>query len=263
MKSFSGMIASIIPPALLIAAARRFLKLAGVGQGGIVAKSGELDAMATALARSGNSGGTAVFFDVGANIGEWSLAVVERWPDAELHLFEPSVDHMSKLAAAMKGHAHTVLNDCALGTESGTATLYKDASITGLASMTRRDLGHLGIAMEITETIRVDTIDAYCKARQIKHIDYLKIDVEGHELDVLNGAKSMLGNQAIRAIQFEFGGCNIDTRTYFRDFYGLLTGHGFELFVIAPGGRLNPVGPYREFLEQFSTTNYVAIRPKI
>lgn len=260
MRLISSIIGALVPSLALIAVARRLLKLAGIGQGGIVAKSGEIEAMAAALERSARGRDRPVFFDVGANIGEWSTAVLARWADSELHLFEPSQNHLALLREALTGRDNAFINDCALGMEQGKATLFKNDDVTGLASMTRRDLGHLGIEMDITENIRVDTIDGYCKAHGIEHIDYLKIDVEGHELDVLKGAHGMLGADAIDTIQFEFGGCNIDTRTYFRDFHTLLGRIGFEFFVIGPGGRLNPVGPYREFLEQFSTTNFVAVR---
>ncbi len=63
----------------------------------------------------------------------------------------------------------------------------------------------------------------------------------------------------VRAVQFEFGGANIDTRTYFRDFWYLFTEAGFDLFRITPFGPQR-LGRYRERDEFFSTTNYVAVR---
>ena len=48
-------------------------------------------------------------------------------------------------------------------------------------------------------------------------IDFFKIDVEGHEMDVLKGIGDKISN--IKLIQFEFGGCNIDTRCFFQDFW--------------------------------------------
>ena len=45
----------------------------------------------------------------------------------------------------------------------------------------------------------------------------MKIDVEGHELDVLKGFGELI--KKVRLIQFEFGGTNIDSKTYLRDFW--------------------------------------------
>jgi hypothetical protein len=61
-----------------------------------------------------------------------------------------------------------------------------------------------------------------------------------------------------RIIQFEFGGCNIDTRTYFRDFWSFFNFHNFKLYRITPFG-LERITRYRQSDESFATTNYIAI----
>jgi hypothetical protein len=71
----------------------------------------------------------------------------------------------------------------------------------------------------------------------------------------------MLRERRIDRILFEFGGCNIDSRSYFQDFYYFLRNFGFtQLFRLAPSGYLVPIPKYREIDEQFRTTNFVAIR---
>jgi hypothetical protein len=59
-------------------------------------------------------------------------------------------------------------------------------------------------------------------------------------------------------VQFEFGGCNIDTRTYFKDFWSFFSERGFELHRVSPFGAVKIVG-YREADECFTTTNYIAV----
>ena len=86
--------------------------------------------------------------------------------------------------------------------------------------------------------------------------DIVKIDVEGHELTVLNGFGGALA--ATRVLQFEFGGCNIDTRTYFQDFWYFFNDNNFDLFRITPFGA-EKLSHYREIDEFFSTTNYIAV----
>jgi FkbM family methyltransferase len=260
MSVFDTVIAAILPSGLALALARRLMKSAGLGHGGIVAKSGEMKAAAAALSRAGVQTKTPLLFDVGGNIGEWSLAAKQMWPSSKIHLFEPSASHLEKLGPAFAGLDGITVNPVALGAEAGEASLYKDTEITGLASMTKRDLGHIGLSMDLRETILVDTLDQYCARHGIAAIDMLKIDVEGHELDVLKGGVTMLDQRKIAAVQFEFGGCNVDTRTFFRDFFDFFDRRGYALFIIGPGGQLNPVRRYREFNEQFSTTNYIAIR---
>ena len=59
-------------------------------------------------------------------------------------------------------------------------------------------------------------------------------------------------------VTFEFGGCNIDTRTYFQDFWYFFREHGMHrVYRITPTGLLVPILGYREELEQFRTTNFL------
>lgn len=260
MSAFDTIIASVLPSGLALSLARRLMKSAGLGHGGIVAKSGEMKAAAAALIRAGVQTRNPVIFDVGGNIGEWTLAAERMWPAAEVHVFEPSASHLEQLVPALEGFDLVTINPIALGVEAGEATLYKDAEITGLASMTRRDLAHVGLKMDISEAIRVETLDRYCNSHDVTSIDLLKIDVEGHELDVLSGGLTLFDERKVAVVQFEFGGCNVDTRTFFKDFFDFFDHRGYQLNIIGPGGRLNPVKRYRAFNEQFATTNYIAIR---
>ncbi|HIO21636.1 MAG TPA: FkbM family methyltransferase, partial [Nitrospirales bacterium] len=90
-----------------------------------------------------------------------------------------------------------------------------------------------------------------------QHISVCKIDIEGHELDALNGFGEALKH--IDVIQFEFGGCNIDTRTFFQDFWYFFTERGFDIYRITPFGAVK-INRYRELDEFFTTTNYLAKR---
>jgi hypothetical protein len=70
----------------------------------------------------------------------------------------------------------------------------------------------------------------------------------------------MFGDRKIRMVSFEFGGCNIDSRTYFQDFYYFFRDHGMkEIFRITPSGYLVPIHDYREIYEQFRTTNFLVL----
>ena len=152
------------------------------------------------------------------------------------------------------------LNNVALGSRKGTATLYSDHPSSGLSSLTKRDLDHVGKKMNLTQTVNVQTLDDYCEEHNIKRIHLLKIDVEGHEHEVLEGASRMFALQQVDAVTFEFGGCNIDTRTYFRDFYKFFNQRDMQVFRITPRGYLRLIERYRENHEQFLTTNFMAVR---
>jgi FkbM family methyltransferase len=197
--------------------------------------------------------------DVGANGGEWTASVRRHFPDAHFHLFEPSGECMRGLKTRFGQDPRVTLNQVALGRAAGAATLYADEAGSVMASLTQRKLGHRGIRMDFTEQVRVQTLDSYARSAGLDTIDILKIDVEGHELDVLAGAAEIL--ERTRVVQFEFGGTNIDTRTFLRDFWQLLIDAGFTIYRIAPLG-LVPVREYKETIEDFAFANYVAARPQ-
>jgi hypothetical protein len=64
----------------------------------------------------------------------------------------------------------------------------------------------------------------------------------------------------VRMVTFEFGGCNIDSRTYVQDFFYFFAAHGMRaMYRILPWGGLDPIPGYRETLEQFRTTNFLVL----
>jgi FkbM family methyltransferase len=196
-------------------------------------------------------------FDVGANRGAYARMVLDELRDFKLrlHLFEPSGDTYQELCRAIHDD-RVVANNSALGDSVGTAVLHTSTVHSSLASLYARELPH-ELRLSGTETVALDTLDRYCGAGSIEQIHLLKLDVEGHELFVLRGGQSMLSAGRIRLIQFEFGGANIDSRTYFRDFWQLLS-PCFSLFRIMKDG-LYPVSEYRATLEQFVYSNYLAV----
>jgi len=232
--------------------------LMGIGSGDDVSSSGEAAAFRVLRAKAEPP---YCIFDVGSNQGQFLRLALERvgTNDVSIHAFEPGRETFRLLAQSVGGDARVHVNNVALGREKGSAVLHYDQAGSGLASLTKRRLEHHRIDFSQSETVEVDTIDGYCSAHAIGRIHLLKLDIEGHELDALAGATKMFAAGAVDIVTFEFGGCNIDTRTFFRDYWYFFRDAGFRLFRIAPSGYLAPVDEYREVMEQFTTTNFIAI----
>ncbi|MAY82991.1 MAG: methyltransferase FkbM [Flavobacteriales bacterium] len=200
-----------------------------------------------------------MIFDVGANVGHYSILLNKHIGEkAMIHAFEPSKRTFDKLQSNVGDLNNIVPHNFGLGNEQSKQTLYTNTEGSGLASVYKRNLDHINIDMNQSEDIVISTLDSFCDENKISHIHFLKLDVEGHELKVLEGAAKMLRSASIDFIQFEFGGCNIDSRTYFQDFYYLLKDN-FNLYRIVKDG-LFPISRYSEMYEAFSTTNYLAER---
>ncbi len=201
-----------------------------------------------------------IIFDVGANVGNYSRLVVECLGDANIEIFsfEPSkaTYRLLKKNTADISCIHTF--NTGLGSSSRKETLYSDKNGSVLASIYDRRLGHHGIQYIQSETVSIVSLDGFCEEHSIDRIRLLKIDTEGNELDVLMGASGMRDQGRIDFIQFEFGGCNIDSRTFFQDFHYLLNDK-FKIFRILADG-LEEIENYNERHEIFLTTNYLAAR---
>lgn len=107
--------------------------------------------------------------------------------------------------------------------------------------------------------IKVDLITGaeFCIQKGISKIDFLKIDVEGLEFQVLKGFLDFIENQKIKVVQFEYGPMNIESRTFLKDFYDFLGPKGYQI------GKLYPDGvefcEYCYQLDDFKWANYVAV----
>lgn len=199
-----------------------------------------------------------IAIDAGANIGNWSAEILKLFPEAEIFAFEPSTDAFQKLSARFKLEKNVHCFNLALGKSPSTSTLYADKSGSGLGSLTKRRVAHFNIDFQHHEEVQVKTLDGFLSSTRpnIKP-NVLKMDVEGHELDILQGAAEALSD--IKIIQFEFGGSNIDTRTFFQDFWYLFKTANFKIYRLTPSGPLQ-IKNYSEQDETFRATNFIAIK---
>jgi FkbM family methyltransferase len=237
---------------------QKSLYFMGVGSGTGVMTSGERSIL---RALKKQTPPPYCIFDVGANQGQFLNLVRNHiaTDDFKIHCFEPGRGTYRILLENAGNDERVILNNIGIGKERGEATLFYDSVGSGLASLTKRNLNHFNMDLNESETVEIDTIDNYCSQNMIDRIQLLKIDIEGHELDALLGADRMISSQAIDIVTFEFGGCNIDTRTYFQDFWYYFKDFNFSIFRITPAGYLHPINDYKEIYEQFRTTNFIAI----
>jgi FkbM family methyltransferase len=200
-------------------------------------------------------------FDVGANVGEWAALALSLNPTVNLHCFEPSKPTYQRLAAKAFP-SNVALNNFGLGSAREERTLHVFENGSGLNSIYKRQGLEDGWGLatqQRTEAIWLDTIDHYCRERSIKSIDFLKVDVEGHELEVLRGASGTLVQGQIKTIQFEYGGCNIDSRVLLKDIFEFFRPFAYNFYKIYPH-ELRKIQRYDQRLENFQYQNWVVMR---
>jgi FkbM family methyltransferase len=198
-----------------------------------------------------------VVFDVGANVGHWCRKLLELNPQAQVFLFEPSPDCQQRLSE--QKFPGTRLIPAAVGSEPGRASFHFSSEFDDSASLYARRDSYFHNQAYRTIEVEMVTIDSIIEKYEIPFVDFMKMDTEGHELFVLRGAEQALQSKRIGALAFEFGSGNVNSRTFFRDFWELLTAHGFSIARLAPSGKALPLSDYYEDCEYFrGATNYVA-----
>lgn len=142
-----------------------------------------------------------VVFDVGANVGLHALFFSKRVGGAgKVYAFEPSEKTFERLALHIKDN--DLLNvealHCALGATAGRVEVVENAEDTS-----RTFVQTIGLDSPNPGSVEVLTLDAFAQARNIQHIDFLKIDAEGFEGEILAGAKELLARKTIKIMQIE------------------------------------------------------------
>jgi len=141
--------------------------------------------------------------DVGANKGLYTRVFCESIPCKRVHLFEPTPTLYHKLPS---GGVYKKYN-MAIGRENTTATFYECKEYPHLSSFLNRSVFYKDGNSPVSYDVKI------CKLQDIihdEHVQVLKIDTEGYELEVLSGCHELLENKKIDYIQFEYGGCNED-----------------------------------------------------
>lgn len=178
-----------------------------------------------------------LIFDVGANRGQSTEIYRVLFEQCTVHAFEPQPAMFEEMRRRIGGLERVVLNHLALGDRVGTAVLHRTTHPESSSLLPLNTESWWGQALDIrpdgTAEVPIDTIDHYCAERAIEAVDFLKLDVQGYEMECLEGARRMLTERRIGVIQAELTYHRLYERaTRFLDAEGLLNPFGYRLFTI-------------------------------
>lgn len=176
-----------------------------------------------------------VIFDIGAHTGEIARIYRERFPLALIHCFEPFPQSFHLLLENVKGDARTFCHMAAVSAERGTAVLSANtSSATNSLLMTdERGSEYWGKGtLDPKSQVDVDTttVDAFCLESGVSNIDILKMDAQGAEFSILEGARDMLANQRISLVFTELLMCpTYKGQHKLHEYLSLLDSFGYDL----------------------------------
>jgi FkbM family methyltransferase len=203
--------------------------------------------------------GAKVAFDVGAAKGEWTDLALAADPGVVVHCFEPTTRRFKLLLEKNFGD-RVVLNQLGLGDATGESQIFYDAS-GGSNSLFPQRYDGASYDQSNVETVKVTTIDQYCRERSVDYVDFIKLDIEGYEMAAFRGAERMLRGGRIGIVQFEYsqafldaGASMLQLMKYVQDI-----GPTYQFHKILPDGT-RPIATYDHALDNFKTQNWAIIK---
>lgn len=205
-----------------------------------------------------------VCFDIGANIGVYSVVFAKLSGDASrVHAFEP-VDHIRarlRANARLNGMETMNVNGFALGAESGVREMLqiKEGRFRGGASTFVRteNVDQIGEGEFEKRNVEVRTLDQYVLGARVTRVDFLKVDVEGFELEVLQGASNTLSTYKPTLILEYEEGRHGGQGGAIRE---LLSGHGYRAYKFVSFGDTLVLLPF-DFTHQPFNRNVLCWNP--
>ena len=197
--------------------------------------------------------------DVGANVGDWSAALIARkGDDAAFRViaFEPSETAARALRARFAGDDRVRVVEQAVGDRAGTMPFLEERDagkgstlVPGFARIDGRE-----------RMVGVTTLADALRDAEWDGADAVKIDAEGYDLRVIRGAEDLIARQRLGVVQFEYNRPWQLAGETLSGAYALFERHGYRVFLLKRDGlyTLN----YHLYEEYFEYSNFVAIAPQ-
>lgn len=202
----------------------------------------------------------AVIFDVGANVGVLTLIFASKAKNGFVHAFEPTDFALAKfkrnleLNEAVKNRIQVTQTFVSSVSES--KSNLKAYSSWPVVSDEEKHHIHRGVD-KTTQNIPSITLDEYCEKYKIEKITLIKIDTDGHELEVITGASKALQKYRPQLI-FEIGIYIMNERgVSFEDYISFFDKHQYTLY--HTDGNLITQSNYTDFIPKFGTIDIIAL----
>lgn len=195
-------------------------------------------------------------FDVGANVGQYSLILRKFFPNSKIHAFEIVPHTYKKLCVNIEKYPFITPVNHGLGDKEESIKIH-----TGNGSETATAFKIDGLEFHNSyyngiEVLPVRRADNYIIENQIDRVDYLKIDVEGMDLRVIKGFEDEI--RKVKVVQFEYGIFNIASEDLLKDFTKYFKEREFVVGKIYP--RFVDFFEYHFHHENFHGCNFIAVK---
>jgi FkbM family methyltransferase len=196
--------------------------------------------------------------DVGFNRGDFSALVVQGRPRARCIGFDPARSMRRHYEASYAHRDRVELVSAAVSNTAGECVFID--SDDGMSHVLSSG-GDSTPPVQGSYTVPQMTLDAFTAQRSIDKVDFLKIDVEGYDLHVLEGANRLLTEERVAMFMFEYNAPWIDSRRFLREAVDFLADKPYALFRLFNGFLVPFVYSHRAERHDLGC-NYVGVATK-
>src|SRR5262245_32903854 len=135
-----------------------------------------------------------VIYDIGANVGTWTLLAKSIYPNAEIVAFEPLDWHCREFSKSNCQLKEVTLHQIALGKQSGLFEMHvpTQSDSASLLPMAEACSTVFNLKFDKKVAVQVARLDDYVEEKKIPKPDLIKLDVQGFEYEILAGGRSAL-----------------------------------------------------------------------
>lgn len=195
-----------------------------------------------------------VVIDCGSNRGDWADILLKRFgKECDIHLFEPNKIMLDYCRIKYDYNDNITYNELAAYKENTTLQFHYFENFNNeLSSIYKgEDWDTMPLKQRYVKTVKIAD---YCSEKRINYIDYLKIDCEGSDVDVLIGCFSMLKEGSIGVVQIEYGGHYPRANHTFDEVLAMAEETGYNVYY---WNRLNYIKVERSsFVEDFRAEDF-------
>lgn len=229
------------------------LRTAGFNPPDTCATNGELK-----VARTLVDMGCRSALDIGANVGNYSSMLIDVGFE-RVYAFEPhpeSFRDLEEISRASRGRISA--HQLAMGESEGKETLrfHPDALVLASLSSEARMVPYVEFSDQIE--VEVSSIDDFC--HDINSVDFVKVDTEGFECQVLMGGSTTFSRLQPIAVQLEFNHHHLFTGDSIWSLHGKL-GEDYRAYRLLPGDNgVVEVDASSPYANVFLFSNYIFVR---
>jgi len=203
--------------------------------------------------------------DAGAHDGTYTEYIFNLNPSVTVHCFEPTSSAYKELNARLAKEIKAkklFANNVGLSTDTGDAELFIYNELDQRNSLHLNPAHTYDSSKLHREKINLTTLDDYIEKNNISTVDFLKIDVEGHETKVIEGAENALKNKIIKCIQFEYNNNWKAAGFTLENIFKYLKENDFNIYRLTIWGKIH-ITQFKTHLENYKHSNYIGLLESI